>query len=110
MSRRTAGTYPLDAQEAGIARAQAAQAAKALKQGTPPTGATTFNAAWGASARTRSSRACAAPGSAQRFGGMSGRIGAMAIRKDGTILLAGAQGGIWKWTGDPTTGAGTGPR
>ena len=38
---------------------------------------------------------------------MSGRIGAMAIRKDGTILLAGAQGGIWKWTGDPTTGAGS---
>ena len=31
----------------------------------------------------------------------------MAIRKDGTILLAGAQGGIWKWTGDAATGAGS---
>ena len=32
---------------------------------------------------------------------MAGRIGALAIRKDGTRILAGAQGGIWLW--DPAT-------
>ena len=38
---------------------------------------------------------------------MAGRIGAITMRRDGTILLGGAQGGIWKWTGDTTTGVGT---
>jgi uncharacterized repeat protein (TIGR01451 family) len=31
------------------------------------------------------------------FAAMSGRIGALAIRKDGTILVGGAQGGVWSY-------------
>jgi uncharacterized repeat protein (TIGR01451 family) len=106
MSRRTAGTYPLDAQQAGIERAQAVAAAKTLKKSSATTGVTTFNAPWTGIGPNPIVQGLRSPGPNQRFGGMSGRIGAMAIRKDGTILLAGAQGGIWKWTGDPATGAG----
>ncbi|NYD41414.1 DUF11 domain-containing protein [Nocardioides panaciterrulae] len=31
------------------------------------------------------------------FAAMSGRVGALAIRKDGTILVGGAQGGVWSY-------------
>jgi uncharacterized repeat protein (TIGR01451 family) len=103
MTRRTAGTYPLDAQQAGIERAQAAQAAKALKKGTATTGVTTFNAPWTGIGPNPIVQGLRSPGPNQRFGGMSGRIGALAIRKDGTILLAGAQGGIWRWNAATST-------
>jgi uncharacterized repeat protein (TIGR01451 family) len=107
MSRRTAGTYPLDTEQAGIQRAQGAGEAKALRKGTSPTGPTTFNSAWAGLGPNPIVQGLRSPGPAQRFGAMSGRIGALAIRKDGTILLAGAQGGIWKWSGDPATGVGS---
>jgi uncharacterized repeat protein (TIGR01451 family) len=107
MSRRTAGTYPLDATQAGIERAQGADEAKALRKGTSSTGPTTFATAWSGIGPNPIVQGLRSPGAAQRFGGMSGRIGALAIRKDGTILLAGAQGGIWKWSGDPATGVGS---
>ena len=107
MSRRTAGTYPLDADQAGLQRAQGVQEAKALRKGTSPAGPTTFNSAWAGIGPNPIVQGLRSPGPAQRFGAMSGRIGALAIRKDGTILLAGAQGGIWKWTGTPATGAGS---
>jgi uncharacterized repeat protein (TIGR01451 family) len=106
MSRRTAGTYPLDPQEAGIARAKAAKAAQALEMAAAASTGTTFDTAWTGIGPNPIVQGLRSPGPNQRFGGMSGRIGAMAIRKDGTILLAGAQGGIWKWTGDATTGVG----
>jgi uncharacterized repeat protein (TIGR01451 family) len=107
MSRRTAGTYPLDATQAGVERAEAAKAAKALKKAGSTSGPTTFNAAWAGIGPNPIVQGLRSPGPNQRFGAMSGRIGALAIRKDGTILLAGAQGGIWKWAGDTSTGAGT---
>ena len=107
MSRRTAGTNPLDADQAGIQRAQGQAEAKALRKGTSPTGPTTFDSAWAGLGPNPIVQGLRSPGPAQRFGAMSGRIGAMAIRKDGTILLAGAQGGIWKWTGDASTGVGS---
>jgi uncharacterized repeat protein (TIGR01451 family) len=106
MSRRTAGTNPLDADQAGIQRAQGQAEAKALRKGTSPTGPTTFDATWTGLGPNPIVQGLRSPGPNQRFGAMSGRIGAMAIRKDGTILLAGAQGGIWKWTGTASTGAG----
>ena len=106
MSRRTAGTNPLDAGQAGIARAEGAKEAKALRKGTSATGPTTFDAAWGGLGPNPIVQGLRSPG-AQRFGAMSGRIGALAMRKDGTILLAGAQGGIWKWTGNAATGVGS---
>ncbi len=107
MSRRTAGTNPMDATQAGIARAEGEKEAKALKKGTSPSGPTTFNSTWTGLGPNPIVQGLRSPGPAQRFGAMSGRIGAMAIRKDGTILLAGAQGGIWKWAGDPATGVGS---
>ena len=107
MSRRTAGTNPMDATQAGIARAEGEKEAKALKKGTSPSGPTTFNSTWTGLGPNPIVQGLRSPGPVQRFGAMSGRIGALAIRKDGTILLAGAQGGIWKWAGDPATGVGS---
>ncbi|HET9323066.1 MAG TPA: Arc family DNA-binding protein, partial [Gaiellaceae bacterium] len=106
MSRRTAGTYPLDADQAGIQRAQGQAEAKALRKGTSSDGPTTFESTWAGLGPNPIVQVLRSPGG-PRFGAMSGRIGALAIRKDGTILLAGAQGGIWKWTGDPATGVGS---
>ena len=110
MSRRTAGTNPLDADQAGIQRAQGQAEAKDLRKGTSSTGPTTFDTAWTGLGPNPIVQGLRSPGPAQRFGAMSGRIGAMAIRKDGTILLARRQGGIWKWTGDASTGVGPGQR
>ena len=107
MSRRTAGTNPLDATQAGVARAEGEKEAKALRKGTSPSGPTTFDSAWAGIGPNPIVQGLRSPGPNQRFGAMSGRIGALAIRKDGTILLAGAQGGIWKWTGDQATGVGS---
>jgi photosystem II stability/assembly factor-like uncharacterized protein len=106
MSRRTAGTIQLDAARAGAERAQGAKAANRLSDADAPSGPTTFNAAWGGIGPNPIVQGLRSPGGAQRFGAMSGRIGAITMRKDGTVLLAGAQGGIWKWTGDKSTGVG----
>ena len=99
MSRRTAGTDPLDNLQAGALRAQAARAAKNIKDSSAPSGPTTFDSAWlttlGPNPIVQGLRS---PGS-QRYGAMAGRIGALAIRKDGTRILGGAQGGIWVWNG-----------
>ena len=114
MSRRTAGSSPLDVGQAGALRAKGARAAEKLKtgqgiaEGPAISGATTtFESAWGGLGPNPIVQGLRSPGGAQRFGAMSGRIGAITMRKDGTILLGGAQGGIWKWDGDLTTGAGT---
>ena len=107
MSRRTAGALPLDTTQAGAQRAEGARAAKALAKGKAPAGPTTFDAAWGGLGPNPIVQGLRSPGGAQRFGAMAGRIGAITMRPDGTILLGGAQGGIWKWTGTPGTGAGT---
>ena len=45
MSRRTAGTNPLDADQAGIQRAEGQAEAKALRKDST-TGPTTFDSAW----------------------------------------------------------------
>lgn len=106
MSRRTAGTIQLDAAQAGAQRAEGARAAKQLSSADAPSGPTTFNATWGGLGPNPIVQGVRSPG-AQRWGAMSGRIGAITMRDDGTILLAGAQGGIWKWTGDVNTGVGS---
>src|SRR5215208_578068 len=99
MSRRTAGSAPLDNQQAGALRAQAARVSKNIKDSGAPSGPTTFDAAWannlGPNPIVQGLRS---PGS-QRYGAMAGRIGALVIRKDGTRILGGAQGGIWVWNG-----------
>ena len=105
MSRRTAGSVPLDNQQAGAMRAEAARAAARIrKEGGAGSGPSTFDAAWAGIGPNPIVQGLRSPGS-QRYGAMSGRIGALAIRKDGTRILAGAQGGIWIW--DAATGTWT---
>src|SRR5215210_7327640 len=95
MSRRTAGSIPLDNQQAGALRAEAAKASAKIKKEGAPSGPTTFDAAWNNSLGPNPIvQGLRTPG-AQRYGAMAGRIGALVIRKDGTRILGGAQGGIW---------------
>ncbi len=101
IASRTAGDSQLTVEQAGALRAAAADAAKGLKN-TPAAGPTTFSGAWSAIGPNpivqvqRSDGAQAA---------VSGRVGALAIRKDGTFILGAAQGGIW--TFDPSAGTWT---
>ncbi len=99
ISRRTAGDQPLDVQQAAALRAAAADAAKRLKKETPPAaGPATFNAAWtglGPNPIVQISRAPDGGG----FVAVSGRVGALAIRKsNGQFILGAAQGGIWLYS------------
>jgi len=108
MTRRTAGDIPLDNQQAGALRAAAArEAARLRKEGIPESGPSTFSGDWAAigpkpiAELTRSTYSLIP---------MNGRIGALAIRQDGTWILGGAQGGIWIFdfetsTWVPKTGA-----
>ena len=97
MSQRTAGNIPLDNQQAGALRAEAARAAARIRKTGAPAGPTTFAGSWlnslGPNPIVQGLRT---PGG-QRYGAMAGRIAALAIRKDGTRILAAAQGGIWVW-------------
>src|SRR5579864_1349944 len=91
VSSRTAGDMPLSVEQAGALRSAAAGQAKLLKD-APPAGPATFNGAWtgiGPSPIEKIGRSDGFPIA------VSGRIGALAIRKDGTFILGGAQGGIW---------------
>ncbi len=108
IGERTAGDIPLDNQQAGALRAAAARAAARLRtEGVPAAGPSTFSGAWtglGPNPIVQVTR------SGGPFAAMSGRIGALAIRRDGTRILGAAQGGIWlynagtgKW--EPKTGA-----
>ena len=101
MSRRTAGDIALDNQQAGALRAAAAKtAARLRKEGVPDAGPSTFTGDWAAigpqpiAELTRSTTSLIA---------MNGRIGALAIRQDGTWILGAAQGGIWVFNFDTST-------
>ena len=91
IASKTAGDNQLSIELAGALRAAAAGAAKGLKHAPPP-GPSTFTGSWTGigpdplAGVTRSSGVLAS---------LSGRIGALAIRKDGTFILGAAQGGIW---------------
>ena len=84
-------------------RAAAARtAARLRKEGTPASGPSTFSGAWNGLGPNPIVQVTRSGGP---FTAMSGRIGALAIRHDGTRILGAAQGGIWlynastgKWT------------
>ncbi|HET7449009.1 MAG TPA: hypothetical protein VFJ78_00295 [Gaiellaceae bacterium] len=100
-TRRTAGDVPLDNQQAGALRAEAARAAARIrKEGLPTSGPATFTGSWkqiGPNPIVQQTR------SSGGFAAMSGRIGALAIRPStGQFVLGAAQGGIWLY--DPATG------
>ena len=70
-------------------------AAKKLRDQQIPSGATTFGAAWTQIGPNPIVSGLRSPGP-QRFGAMSGRIGALLIRpSNGQFILGAAQGGIW---------------
>jgi uncharacterized repeat protein (TIGR01451 family) len=98
VASRTAGDTPLSIEQAGALRSAAAKAAKNLKH-APPSGPTTFNSAWSGIGPDPIVQIGRSDGAGIA---VTGRIGALAIRKDGTFILGAAQGGIW--TFDPSTG------
>ncbi len=108
IGERTAGDIPLDNQQAGALRAAAARTAARLRtEGIPAAGPSTFSGPWGNLGPNPIVQITRSGGP---FSAMSGRIGALAIRADGTRILGAAQGGIWlynagtgKW--EPKTGA-----
>jgi uncharacterized repeat protein (TIGR01451 family) len=97
ITRRTAGDTQLSVEQAGEKRAQAAADAEAISKRPKTSNGTpiTFNAPWTAQGPSpilqiqRSDFALTAE---------SGRIGALAIRKNGEFILGAAQGGIWTMT------------
>ena len=58
-------------------------------------------------ARTRS---CRSVRTTNTFEAMSGRVGALAIRNDGTIILGAAQGGVWTYDATAPAPGPRGPR
>jgi uncharacterized repeat protein (TIGR01451 family) len=101
-SRRTAGSTQIDITQAGELRGRAAVAAKKLRDQQIPSGTSTFGGAWTQIGPNPVVQGLRSPG-AQRFGAMSGRIGALAIRpSNGQFILGAAQGGIWLY--DARTG------
>ena len=101
-SSKTAGSSPITLSQAGELRGKAAKAAKQLAKERIPTGPTTFGGPWTQIGANPVVQGLRTPG-AQRFGAMSGRIGALAIRpSNGKFILGAAQGGIWLY--DPVSG------
>src|SRR5215211_4090495 len=101
VTRRTAGEIPLDLQQAGAMRAEAARAAARLrKEGVPTAGPSTFTGAWRQLEPNPIQQPLRTSGS---LGNMSGRIGAIVVRPStGQFILGAAQGGIWMF--NATTG------
>ena len=99
--RRTAGKTPLDMSQAGALRAQAVVHGKALGHNktaadSPLSTPTTFAGAWSLIGPTGLNQPTRDSGHTIR---VSGRVGALAIRQDGTRILGAAGGGIWVWNG-----------
>src|SRR5712691_5952164 len=97
ISGRLAGSAPLSVDQAVALRKAAADQAKLLKN-PPPAGPSTFTADW---APLGPNPIVQVQRSNSTFAAQSGRIGALAIRKNGQLILGAAQGGIWLW--DPAT-------
>jgi len=98
-ARRTAGKTPLDMSQAGALRARAAINSKALghnKAAASLSTPTTFAGSWSLIGPTGLIQPTRDSGNLIR---VSGRIGALAIRHDGTRILGAAGGGIWVWNG-----------
>ncbi len=92
-SARLAGDNPLDISQAGALRAHAANAARKLAKNAPGDGPHTFTGPWSS---LGPNPIVTAARSDSAFYGLSGRIGALAIRpSNGEFILGAAQGGIW---------------
>jgi uncharacterized repeat protein (TIGR01451 family) len=89
VAARTAGDSPLTIEAIGKLRAAAADAARGAANA--PSGAS-FNSAWSALGPNPIVQVARSDNS---FIAVSGRVGALAIRKSGQMILGAAQGGIW---------------
>ena len=93
VSSRTAGDRQLSLEEVGRHRSEAADQGENVKN-TPKSGPVTFDTAWtgiGPDPIVQIGRSDSAAIT------VTGRVGALAIRKDGTYILGAAQGGIWTY-------------
>jgi uncharacterized repeat protein (TIGR01451 family) len=99
VAARTAGDSPLTIESIGKLRAAAADAARGAANA--PSGAS-FNSAWAALGPNPIVQVAR---SDNTFTAVSGRVGALAIRKNGQMILGAAQGGLWLY--NSTTGTWT---
>ena len=97
---RTAGDTKLSIEQAGSLRKLAAEQAKTLRTALLPAGPTTFNGAWSPIGPNPIQQVAR---SDNKLTPVSGRIGALVIRKNGQFILGAAQGGIWLY--HPATSA-----
>ncbi len=91
-SRLLAGDDQLDLSQAAALRSRASSAASAVSDATVkgPTRGGTWTSQ-GPNPIVQVMR------TSNTFGAMSGRVGALAVRNDGSIILGAAQGGIWTY-------------
>ncbi|HET7421128.1 MAG TPA: hypothetical protein VFL27_12175 [Candidatus Dormibacteraeota bacterium] len=99
INNRTAGDTQLTLDQAGQHRAKGADTAAAIRLQGNPGGNVTFNGAWSAAGPSPIGQIARSNGALEA---VAGRIGALAIRKNGRFILGGANGGIW--TMDPADG------
>ncbi|GAA1960190.1 hypothetical protein GCM10009798_19720 [Nocardioides panacihumi] len=96
-TRLLAGDDPISLDKAAQLRSNANVAAGQLKKAVQP--GASRGGTWTAAGPTPIVQVVR---TSNTFSAMSGRIGALAIRKDGTIILGAAQGGVWTY--DATAG------
>jgi uncharacterized repeat protein (TIGR01451 family) len=101
-SRLVAGDKPISVVKAAQLRRKGIKAAQRIGTVSTRAAAATVGGAWssiGPSPIVQVGR------TSNTFEAVSGRVGALAVRRDGTIILGAAQGGVWTY--DPSTGTWT---
>ncbi|HEX2895355.1 MAG TPA: hypothetical protein VHO29_15250 [Marmoricola sp.] len=99
-SRLLSGDNPITVSQAASLRTKAVKKAASTPKATPP--GATRGGAW---ANQGPNPIVQVARTSNTFQAVSGRIGALAIRNDGTIILGAAQGGVWTY--DAGTGTWT---
>src|SRR4051794_4204885 len=97
-SRLLSGDDPISVAQAADLRTKAVKQAKAIPNAAPAGAAR--GGAWtgqGPNPIVQVGR------TSNTFEAVTGRIGALAIRQDGTIILGAAQGGVWTYNADTRT-------
>jgi uncharacterized repeat protein (TIGR01451 family) len=97
-SRLLSGDDPISVGEAATLRTKAVKQAKAMPSAAPA--GATRGGAWAGKGPTPIVQVAR---TSNPFEAVSGRIGALAIRNDGTIILGAAQGGVWTYDADAGT-------
>ncbi len=91
-SRLLAGDTPISLEQASSLRESASRNASGMLAATTPGAAR--GGAWTSQGPAPIVQVMR---TSNTFGAMSGRVGALAVRRDGTILLGAAQGGVWTY-------------